>query len=164
MAASLREALNNPALVFTLEGGDLGLHELNHDAVIDVLEAIETLLDACGMWTIFCDMFVEKLTSVDNFPIEIIFDRIGGLHVVRPRRSDHENASNLVSFQLLNQELVGVFGALNNELLEQAVEELVHLVLIQVRLNLVDVVELLCLVHDDPSVKIFLVLLLVTAI
>ena len=82
LAASLREALNNPTLVFTLEGGDLGLHELNHDAVIDVLEAIETLLDACGMRTIFCDMSVEKLTSVDNFPIEIIFDRIGGLHVV----------------------------------------------------------------------------------
>ena len=69
------------------------------------------------MCTIGLDMSVEKFSCVDISPLISILDCIGNLYALGARCAEQEYASNLRSFKLLNQELVRVFGSLNNQLL-----------------------------------------------
>lgn len=69
------------------------------------------------MRAIGCDMISEKFSRVDSFPVISVFDCVGNLCAVGARSAEQENASNLLSFKLLNQELVRVLGSLNNQLL-----------------------------------------------
>ena len=63
------------------------------------------------------DVISEKFSSVDSFPLKSIFECVGNLRAIGAGCAEQENASNLLSLKLLNQELVRVRGSLNNQLL-----------------------------------------------
>ena len=55
----------------------------------------------------------------------------------------------LIHLDLLEEELMRVIRARNNELLEQVFKELIHLILFEIVLNRLHVVEFLHLIHVD---------------
>ena len=66
---------------------------------------------------------------------------------IAARGTEEEDAANRVHFDLLQQELVGLIWARHNHLLQEILEQLIHLVLLEVRLDRLHVVELLHFVH-----------------
>ena len=79
MAASPREALNNPTLLFLLAACNFLLYKFDHDIVINVLAGVVALLDSSGVRALGRDVISEKFCSVDSFPLKSIFECVGNL-------------------------------------------------------------------------------------
>ena len=116
-------------------------------ALLTHLVVVEAGGDACGVGAVRLDVLAEQLASADALPLEVLGDSFKVLLTAAAGSAKKENTADLVHLDLLQEELEGVLGAGNDELLEEVFEELVDLVLLEVLLNRLHVVELLHLVH-----------------
>ena len=116
-------------------------------ALLTHLVVVEAGGDACGVGAVRLNVLAEQLASADTLPLEVLGDSFKVLLTAAARSAKKENTADLVHLDLLQEELEGVLGAGNDELLEEVFEELVDLVLLEVLLNRLHVVELLHLVH-----------------
>ena len=116
-------------------------------ALLTHLVVVEAGGDACGVGAVRLDVLAEQLASADALPLEVLGDSFKVLLTAATGSAKKENTADLVHLDLLQEELEGVLGAGNDELLEEVFEELVDLVLLEVLLNRLHVVELLHLIH-----------------
>ena len=116
-------------------------------ALLTHLVVVEAGGDACGVGAVRLDVLAEQLASADALPLEVLGDSFKVLLTAAAGSAKKENTADLVHLDLLEKELEGILGAGDDQLLEQVLEQLVHLVLLQVLLNRLHVVELLHFVH-----------------
>ena len=93
------------------------------------------------------NVFAEDFADGDLLPMEVTRDLLQMLLSIAAGGTEEEDAANLAHLDPLQQELIGLIWARYNHLLQEILEQFIHLVLLQVRLDRLHVVELLHLVH-----------------
>jgi len=111
------------------------------------LEIVEASGDASGMRSSRLDVLSQDLAHADALPVEVLSQSFEIFLTAATWGAHQENSPGLVHLDFLEQELEGVLGSLNDQLLEVILEHLVDLMLVQVLLNRLHVVELLHLIH-----------------